>query len=95
MAYFANGTEGACLENQCSDCPLGYGWNDPNQGELFEVEREPRGCPVYFVQMEFNYDQINKGNEQLRAAMNLLVDDKRGECQVRKHLVDIRKEGES
>ncbi len=89
MAYFANGTEGDQLTAQCEDCPLGYGWNDPSQLQLFEFEAEPRPCPIAAVQLIFNYDQI--GNDKLTSAMNILVD-KNGVCQVRKQLEEIRRQ---
>jgi len=40
MAYFANGTEGDVLSEQCANCPLGFGWNDPDQKELFDKDRK-------------------------------------------------------
>ena len=89
MAYFSNGSEGETLEAQCRDCPLGYGWEDPNQSEMFGDVREPRPCPTYAIQGFYNYDQVEKGNEKLRDAMRFLVNDK-GECQTRKQLVEIR-----
>lgn len=58
MAYFSNSSEGEVLDAQCQDCPLGWGWNDPDQQSLFEVERQPRPCPVALVQLTYNYDQI-------------------------------------
>ena len=89
MAYFPNGSAGEILDEQCDDCPLGYGWNDPKQATLFDVEREPRHCPVQLVQHIFNYKQVEPGNEELRSAMNLLIDE-RGTCNVRQQLVEIR-----
>lgn len=59
MAYFPNGIAGEVLDEQCSDCPLGYGWNNPQQGSLFEIAREPRPCPVFLVQSLHNYNQIS------------------------------------
>ena len=93
MAYFANSTEGETLDNQCFDCQLGYGWNNPQQKELFGREPIPRPCPVALVQFSYNYDQCRPGNEKLREAMNLLIDEK-GVCQVRKELCEARKAGE-
>ena len=89
MAYFANGSEGEVLDAQCADCPLGFGWNDPDQKELFDRERWPRPCPVAFVQMTYNYDQCDV--PKLQEAMNILID-KRGTCKVREQLVEIRAE---
>lgn len=68
MAYFSNGTEGMILDDQCAECPVG--------------ESEDSCCPVHAIQMLYNYDQLKKGNEQLKEAMNVLVDDK-GKCQMR------------
>jgi hypothetical protein len=42
MAYFANGSEGAILDNQCDECIHG-------------ISEEM--CPVAFVQMNYNYTQ--------------------------------------
>lgn len=63
MAYFANGSEGAILEAQCAECPIG-----------------DKLCPVRHVQEWYNYEQI--GNNRLRYALELLVDEK-GICQLK------------
>lgn len=68
MAYFPNGTAGECLDDQCFSCI--HGMNDSIM------------CPVKLVQTHYNYDQLNEGNEDLRAAIDLLVDEK-GECQMK------------
>lgn len=86
MAYFANSSE-EVLSEQCADCPLGYGWNDPSQKPLFPVEQTPKPCPVALIQLQYNYEQL--GNPCLRAAMNCLVSES-GICQVRKLLVEER-----
>ena len=39
------------------------------------------GCPIALAQMLFNYDQVN--NADLRKCLNMLVDDNRGECQMK------------
>ena len=91
MAYFSNSSDGSILDDQCCDCPLGYGWNDPGQRQLFGQEREVKPCPTALVQAMYNYDQLKPGNEQLRAAMATLVDDD-GVCKTRKLLVEIRRE---
>lgn len=91
MAYFSNGSEGEILDRQCSDCPLGAGWNDPNQKRLFADEAPMRPCPVAYVQFQFNYKQCEKGQERLREAMNFLINEK-GVCQVREQLLQIRSE---
>ena len=67
MAYFPNGTAGEILDNQCCDCLH---------------EDEWAWCPVYAIQSLFNYDQVDKGQEKLRQAINMLVDEK-GICKVR------------
>jgi hypothetical protein len=89
MAYFSNGSEGEVLDDQCADCPLGYGWNDPAQKHLFDPETIPLPCPTAFVQMIHNYDQV--GNVKLTSAMNILINE-RGECQTRKLLLKIRRD---
>lgn len=40
------------------------------------------GCPVYGVQQLYNYDQLDDGQEKLKDAMSMLVNEK-GVCQVR------------
>ncbi len=89
MAYFPNGTAGMHLDRQCADCPLGAGWSDPDQIELLDEPKEMRPCPVAFIHLEYNYDQLDKGNEQLMEAMTILVDDV-GDCQVRKLLQETQ-----
>lgn len=68
MAYFANGTEGDCLNEQCDNCLHGM--------------NEMIMCPVALVQTTCNYKQLEDGNEALRAAMNMLVDE-HGICLMR------------
>lgn len=65
MAYFSNGTEGLFLEEQCESCLHGM--------------KDDLMCPVMHVQLEYNYKQIDDHNKDLRAAMNLLVDEQ-GNC---------------
>ena len=94
MAYFPNGSSGEVLDLQCCDCPLGYGWNEPDQKRLFDDSvkyREPNPCPTALVQMQYNYDQLDDHNRQLRAAMTSLINDD-GICQTREILVQVRKE---
>ena len=69
MAYFSNSTEGSVLDQQCCDC----------------IVNDDAPCPVLFVQLEFNYSQLNKGNDDLRKAMDMLID-KNGNCQMKKVL---------
>ena len=57
MAYFSNGSEGACFN--CANC---------------KYQKEP--CPIAFVQMTYNYDQItasNKGDYTARKILDALV----------------------
>jgi len=44
-------------------------------------------CPVLLVQMMYNYDQLAVGQEKLREAMTILVDNG-GICQVRKQVLE-------
>ncbi len=72
MAYFSNGSEGAYLDEQCGEC--------------FHANDDEACCPVWAVQQNFNYDQCKKGNEDLKKAMEILIN-RKGICQV-KLLVD-------
>ena len=65
-------------------------FSNGSEGEILERQcddcplgGEGKACPVLGVHLFYNYDQI--GNDDLRNAMNVLVDDK-GVCQVRKEL---------
>lgn len=44
-------------------------------------------CPVMGIQMLYNYDQLADGQEKLRHAMRLLVNDE-GVCEVRKQILE-------
>jgi hypothetical protein len=44
-------------------------------------------CPVAGIQMLYNYDQLNDGQENLKDAMSLLVNEK-GVCEVRKQILE-------
>jgi hypothetical protein len=77
MVYFPNGSSGEVLDDQCERCPLG------------DHDRECC-CPVLSIQLLYNYDQLNDGQEKLRHAMSMLVDDK-GICQVYKQLMENKK----
>ena len=68
MAYFPNGPAGEVLTDQCDNCL--HGLDD----SLL--------CPVAHVQVTYNYDQLNPGNEDLQAAMELLIAD-HGECRMK------------
>lgn len=87
MAYFANSSESSVLDDQCGDCPLGAGWNDPAQGRLSDSEDSMRTCPVALVHLTFNRDQL--GNDKLRYCLSSLVRND-GECQIRKALLTTR-----
>jgi hypothetical protein len=39
------------------------------------------------IQMLYNYDQLDDGQDKLKAAMSMLVDDE-GDCQVRRQLME-------
>ena len=71
MAYFSNGTEGIVLDNQCAVCPVGRHPDLP--------------CPVLLVQLAYNYQQVDKGQEKLREAIDCLVDEQ-GTCLMKKAL---------
>ena len=79
MAYFANGSEGAVLEAQCDNCPLGAA-----------PEGTDTGCEVLLIHLLYNYDQVGSGQEKLREAMSLLVDDK-GVCRIRQRIEKVSK----
>lgn len=68
MAYFPNSSAGAVLTDQCDVCLHGM-----NDGLL---------CPIAYVQVEYNYKQLDVGNTDLQAAMNLLIADQ-GECRMK------------
>lgn len=70
MAYFANGTEGMYLDEQCYDCI--YGLSD----EAY--------CPIHHVQQEFNYDQLK--DEKLQQCLNILIGKKDQQCNMKKTL---------
>jgi len=53
--------------------------------QCFECPVGEDCCPIYLVQQMFNYDQLKKGNKQLKEAMNMLIDGK-GKCQMREAL---------
>jgi len=66
MAYFPNGTSGEVLDKQCGECIL------PDDAP----------CPILWVQMTYNYSQLDDGNELLKEAMNCLVDEE-GACKMK------------
>ncbi len=44
MAFFANGSEGVRMDEQCESC----------------IHQDPdAGCPIMLLQINFNYDQIS------------------------------------
>jgi hypothetical protein len=64
-----------------------------SSGEVLDEQcfRCPLGekpCPVLCVQMRYNYDQLDAGQEKLRTALSVLVDDS-GICQVRKQILEV------
>lgn len=61
MAYFPNGTAGACYEEQyCSNCVH---------------DDEERGCAVMLLHNLFNYDQCNSGKtgKAIKAFLETLI----------------------
>jgi len=71
MAYFPNGTAGAYLDEQCAEC----------------IHEDPEaGCPVALIQDEYNYSQLNKGNGDLKRAMDILISET-GDCKM-KEVID-------
>jgi len=61
MGYFANGPEGEMLDNQCEQCL-----------EQMHDGKEQACCPVHYIHVLFNYDQLD--NELLQQSMSMLVD---------------------
>ena len=54
MAYFSNGTEGCVLDTLCAICV--HGW-DVEKGEN---KIRKKGCPVFFLQGMWNYEQLRR-----------------------------------
>ena len=71
MAYFPNGSSGDYLDAQCADCPA-----NKNAGS------DGPQCPILHVQLLYNYDQLDKGQEKLKSAMELLIGED-GNCRMR------------
>ena len=46
-------------------------------------------CPIYMIQNSYNYEQI--GNDKLREALNMLVDDEKG-CRMRRFIIKDKEE---
>ena len=67
MAYFPNSTSGMAFDEACCDCLH----SDPDAG-----------CPVALVQMWYNYEQVDKGQELLRQCLTQLVGDD-GRCKMK------------
>ena len=62
MAYFSNGSEGMCLDEQCAECRHGY-----------------KPCPIYAIQLEFNYKAAN--DELATEILNKLINND-GTCHI-------------
>jgi hypothetical protein len=67
-------------------------FSNGTEGEVLDVQCAdcPLGggcCPVKSIQMLYNYDQLDDGQEKLQDAMEQLVDAK-GVCQVRKQILE-------
>lgn len=67
MAYFSNGSEGMCLDEECIGCKYGQ---DP--------------CPIYNIQMEFNYKACN--NEVATKILNALINN-HGDCSMKQTFI--------
>mgnify|MGYP001570022514 CR=1 FL=1 len=59
MAYFSNGSEGETFENMCAACR-----HDRN-----------KSCRIALAHLVYNYDQLRKGNEDVRRILDMLVHD--------------------
>ncbi len=58
MAYFPDGSSRIVFDEQCETC----------------IHEDPgTGCPIAYIQLNHNYDQI--GNDNLEAVMDALVDE--------------------
>ena len=62
------------------------------EGEVLEVQCAdcPLGggpCPVKLIQLLYNYEQLDDGQEKLKDSMSMLVDNE-GVCQVRKQILE-------
>lgn len=55
--------------------------------QCWECPLGESACPVLAVQMIYNYDQLNNGQEKLREAVTMLVNND-GICQVRKLMLE-------
>jgi hypothetical protein len=62
MAYFPSGTSGEHFDVLCFDCAHGWAGVIPRMG---------KGCPVWFLQCEWNYSQID--DEAKKEALDSLV----------------------
>jgi hypothetical protein len=61
MGYFANGTDGAIWESKnCDNCV--HNPSDPD-----------KECPIMLIHGLYNYDQKNKGNEDLHEVLDILI----------------------
>ena len=74
MAYFSNSSEGAYFDAMCAECIH---------------KDEDALCPISAIQSMYNYDQLKKGNEDLKEAMAILVNDD-GECQMLPFIEELK-----
>ncbi len=67
MAYFSNSSDGSFLDFLCGKCIHGYDEEGNNHTEP--------GCPVYLLQLNWNYVQLKKEPEAeaKKYALDLLV----------------------
>ena len=75
MAYFSNGSEGMCLDEECCECVLG--------------SESP--CPIFSVQVSYNYSACNNeiARQILNDLITQASNEEYIGCQVKK-LLDIK-----
>ena len=72
MAYFSNSSEGGWFDEGCEDCLH----EDPGYG-----------CPISFIQMNYNYDQCD--NDKVKEILDYLVSQKNG-CILRDKIIALK-----
>lgn len=69
-------------------------FSNGSEGDIFHKQCDEclpwQPCPIILVQLEYNYDQLNEGNEQLQECLNYLVDAD-GICQMKQCIESISK----
>lgn len=71
MAYFSNGSDNRLI-SMCEDCLH----EDPDAG-----------CPIAYVHLTYNYDQLK--NVKLQECLNALINEK-GECLMRPYVMELK-----